>query len=110
MKSRKQSRSKNAALGPGPGSSQSTHIIISLSCFEDTETLIVLSCSVMFDSASLWTVAHQATLSMGFSRQEYWRELTFPTPGIFHNQGLNLQIFHCLHWQVVVFFFFFFNH
>ena len=53
MKSRKQSRSKNAALGPGPGSSQSTHIIISLSCFEDTETLIVLSCSVMFDSASL---------------------------------------------------------
>ena len=108
MKSRKeQSRSKTAALGLGPGSSQSIYIIISLSCFEDTETLIVLSCSVMSDSASLWTIAHQAPLSMGFSRQEYWRELPFPTPGIFHTQGLNLQLFHCLHWQVV---FFFFNH
>ena len=27
------------------------------------------------------TVAHQAALSMGFSRQEYWRGLPFPTPG-----------------------------
>ena len=29
--------------------------------------------------ATLWTVAHQAPLSMGFSRQEYWSGLTFPT-------------------------------
>ena len=28
----------------------------------------------------LWTVALQAPLSMGFSRQEYWSELPFPTP------------------------------
>ena len=28
-----------------------------------------------------WTVAHQAPLSMGFSRQEYWRGLPFPSPG-----------------------------
>ena len=27
-----------------------------------------------------WTVAQQASLSMGFSRQEYWSELTFPPP------------------------------
>ena len=27
------------------------------------------------------TVAHQAPLSMGFSRQEYWNELLFPPPG-----------------------------
>ena len=27
-----------------------------------------------------WTVAHQAPLSMGFSRQEYWNGLPFPTP------------------------------
>ena len=27
-----------------------------------------------------WTVAHQASLSMGFSRQEYWSELPFPSP------------------------------
>ena len=31
--------------------------------------------------ATLWTVALQAPLSMGFSRQEYWRELPCPTPG-----------------------------
>ena len=28
-----------------------------------------------------WTVAHQAFLSMGFSRQEYWSGLSFPSPG-----------------------------
>ena len=28
-----------------------------------------------------WTVAHQALLSMGFSRQEYWSGLPFPSPG-----------------------------
>ena len=28
-----------------------------------------------------WTVAHQASLSMGFSRQEYWSGLPFPSPG-----------------------------
>ena len=28
-----------------------------------------------------WTVANQAPLSMGFSRQEYWSGLPFPTPG-----------------------------
>ena len=27
-----------------------------------------------------WTVANQAPLSMGFSRQEYWSELPFPSP------------------------------
>ena len=30
---------------------------------------------------TLWTVAHQAPLSMGFSRQEYWSGLPFPPPG-----------------------------
>ena len=31
--------------------------------------------------ATLWTVAHQASLPMGFSRQEYWSRLPFPSPG-----------------------------
>ena len=31
--------------------------------------------------ASVWTRAHQAPLSMEFSRQEYWSLLPFPTPG-----------------------------
>ena len=30
-----------------------------------------------------WTVAHQAALSMGLPRQEYWRRLPFPPQGIF---------------------------
>ena len=39
------------------------------------------SCSNMSYSATPWTVAHQAPLSMGFSRQEYWSGLPFPPPG-----------------------------
>ena len=31
--------------------------------------------------ATPWTVTHQAPLSMGFHRQEYWSGLPFPTPG-----------------------------
>ena len=41
----------------------------------------VRSCSVMYDSATPWAVAHQAPLSMGLSRQEYQTGLPFPTPG-----------------------------
>ena len=33
-----------------------------------------------------WTVAHQAPLSMGFSRQEYWIGLFFPSPGDLSNR------------------------
>ena len=40
-----------------------------------------VSHSVIPDSAAPWTVAHQAPLSLGFSRQEYWRGLPFPSPG-----------------------------
>jgi len=35
-----------------------------------------------------WTVAHHAPLSMGFSRQEYWSELPFPSPGNLPNPGM----------------------
>ena len=31
--------------------------------------------------ATLWIVAHQAPLSTGFSREEYWSGLSFPSPG-----------------------------
>ena len=37
-----------------------------------------------------WTVAHLAPLSVGFSRQEYWSGLPFPTPGYLHNPGITL--------------------
>ena len=33
-----------------------------------------------------WTVAHQASPSMGFSRQEYWSGLPFPSPGMYYNE------------------------
>ena len=45
------------------------------------ELLLLFSRSVVFNSATSWTVAHQASLSMGFSRQDYWSGLPFPSPG-----------------------------
>ena len=42
----------------------------------------------MSDSATLWTIAHQASLSMEFSRQEYWSGLQFPSPGDLPNPGI----------------------
>ena len=56
--------------------------------------------SVMSDSVILWTVARQARLSMGFSRQEYWSGLPFPSPGDFPNPGMELCLLSLLHWQV----------
>ena len=35
-----------------------------------------------------WTVAHQAPLSMGFSRQEDWSGLPFPPPGDLPDPGV----------------------
>ena len=46
----------------------------------------VLSCVQIF--VTLWTVAHQAPLSRGFSRQDYWSELSFPAPGDLPDQGI----------------------
>ena len=48
---------------------------------------------------TLWTIACQAPLSMGFSRQEYWSGLPCPPPGIFLMQGLNPCLLRLLHWQ-----------
>ena len=46
-----------------------------------------------------WTVAHQGPLSMGFSRLEYWSELSCPQ-GIFPTQGSNLHFLCFLHCQM----------
>ena len=40
----------------------------------------VKSLSHVWLFATLWTVAYQASPSMGFSRQEYWNGLPFPSP------------------------------
>ena len=50
--------------------------------------LKVKSLSRVLLFATPWTVAHQASLSMGFSRQEYWRGLLFPSPGDLPDPGI----------------------
>ena len=45
-----------------------------------------LSCVQLF--VTLWAVAHQAPLSMGFSRQKYWSGLPWPPPGDLPNPGI----------------------
>ena len=42
----------------------------------------------MSNSATLWTVARQAPLSMAFSKQEYWSGLPFPSLGHLPNPGI----------------------
>ena len=61
--------------------------LICISCF---------SCVQLF--VTLWTVACQAPLSMGFSRQEYWSGLPYPPTGIFPTQGLNSSLLCLLRW------------
>ena len=42
--------------------------------------VFMLSYTVMSDSVTPWTVAHQVPLSMGLSRQAHWSGLPFPPP------------------------------
>ena len=54
--------------------------------------------------ATLWTAAHQAPLSMGFSRQEYWSGLPFPSPGDWsHVSCISCNdrwiLYHCTTWK-----------
>ena len=53
--------------------------------------MCVISCFIVSNSAILWTVALQAPLSMGFSRQEYWSGLPFPSPGDLPDPGIRLR-------------------
>ena len=48
-----------------------------------------LSCVRLF--VTPWAVAYQAPPSMGFSRQEYWSGLPFPSPGDLPNPGIEPQ-------------------
>ena len=49
------------------------------------ESEVAQSCPTL---TAPWTVAYQAPLSMGFSRQEYWSGLPFPSPGDLPNPGI----------------------
>ena len=46
----------------------------------------LLSCVRLYGTP--WTEAYQAPLSMGFSRQEYWSGLPFPSPEDLPNPGI----------------------
>ena len=43
------------------------------------------------NSVTLWPIACQAPLSIGFSRQEYWSELPYPSPGDPLDPGIKLR-------------------
>ena len=53
--------------------------------FTNGGSLVAKSCPTL---ATALTVAPQAPLSMGFSRQEYWSELPFPSPGDLPDLGI----------------------
>ena len=53
-------------------------------------SLCMLTCVQLF--ATPWTVAHQAPLSMEFSRQEYWSGLPFPSLGYLPDLGIKTSL------------------
>ena len=50
--------------------------------------LLLFSHLVMSDSATSWTVVHQAPLFIGFPKQEYWSGLPFSSPRNLCNPGI----------------------
>ena len=48
---------------------------------------------------TLWTAAHQAPLSVGFSRQVYWRGLPRSPSGDLPDPGIEPHLLHHVHWQ-----------
>ena len=54
--------------------------LLTVICFIESYMVVYLLSYVRL-FAIPWTAVYQASLSMGFSRQEYWSELPFPSPG-----------------------------
>ena len=69
---------------PDPKLGKNTHRVLILQC----PVLSHFSCVRLF--ASPWTVAHQAPLSVGFSRQGYWTGLPCHPPGDLPDPGIKL--------------------
>ena len=57
---------------------------------EESKKVKLLSCVCLF--ATPWTVAYQASPSMGFSRQEYQSGLPFPSPGDLPDTWIDTQV------------------
>ena len=64
----------------------------------DIYVLSHFSCAQLF--ATPWIVAHQAPLSMGIFRQEYWSGLQFPPPGYLPHLGMKPTSLRSPVWQV----------
>ena len=93
--------------GAGEGGKQWPNILLLSAClfifysiFSEFQLESYCCCSIVkavsSSFATLWTVAHQAPLSKGFPRQEYWSGYYFLLQGLFLTQELNLCF---LHWQ-----------
>ena len=87
-----------------PGKHHSTLFLLGwlsqILCTSDLIQYLSLCCCLITklsdSSATPWIIACQVPLSMGFSRQEYWSELLFPSPGDLSGPGIKLRL---LHWQ-----------
>ena len=73
----------------GEGDDRTELILLLVPCMRMCCVLNYFSCVWLF--VTLWTVALQAPLSMGFSRQEYWRALPCPPPGDLSDPGIELM-------------------
>ena len=66
--------------------------VLCLQVYTHTHTHTHMSCAQSINHVQLfaipWTIAHQAVLSMGFSRQEYYSGLPCPPPGDLPNPGI----------------------
>ena len=67
--------------------------------YEIIDTVKSEKCQLLCVSDSLQPHACHTPLSLGFSRQEYWSGLLFPSPGVFWIQGSNLNLLCFLRWQ-----------
>ena len=75
-------------------------IVLSFQCFEHFRCICVCVCVCVYVHAfaqsfshirllaTPWTIAYQASLSMGFPRQEYWSGLPLPSPGDLPDPGI----------------------
>ena len=94
---------KWSSLVPGPEAKSPSLEIRNPTLFSSISNIIIILQSFRNRKIQLcplfatpWTAAHQAPLSMEFSRQEHWRGLPFPSPGIFLMQGLNPSLLRLL--------------
>ena len=76
-------------------------------CFKEKLYLVfacVCACSVVsWFFVTPWTIARQASLSMGFSRKEYWMECHFLLQGIFLTRGSNPSLLCLLHCRQILY-------